>query len=280
MSMTNTTTGSGLVTTAGAFTPEDFGGLVDLAVKAKSVAARTAKVFGTDKDKVTFPKWVSDPSVAWYKELATIATSDGATGEVSVDIFKTAGLTLISNELKDDSDPGVAELVGAGLANQIARAVDAAYLGNTAVSTPSGLLSASYSTVDTGASLSNLDPFIQARYAAVAAGSELTSWIVTPAVAEALSKLKIQSGSNQTLIQFVEDGITVAGLPVVVSDQVDGATKFWGVPQTHVVLVSRKGTTVEQFPAVDKDGTFIRAVARFGLGYLNPAGIVRGYDAP
>ena len=99
-------------------------------------------------------------------------------------------------------------------------------------------------------------------------------------MAEALSKLKIQSGSNQTLIQFVEDGITVAGLPVVVSDQVDGATKFWGVPQRHVVLVSRKGTTVEQFPAVDKDGTFIRAVARFGLGYLNPAGIVRGYDAP
>ena len=91
MSMTNTTTGSGLVTTAGAFTPEDFGGLVDLAVKAKSVAARTATVFGTDRDKVTFPKWVSDPSVAWYKELATIATSDGATGEVSVDIYKTAG---------------------------------------------------------------------------------------------------------------------------------------------------------------------------------------------
>lgn len=280
MAMTNTTTGSGLVTTAGAFTPEDFGGLVDLAVKAKSIAARTATTFGTDKDKVTFPKWVSDPSVAWYKELATIATTDGSTAEVSVDIYKTAGLSLVSNELKADSDPGVAELVGAGLANQIARAVDAAYLGNTATSTPSGLLSAAYTSVDTGASIANLDPFIQARYAAVAAGSELTSWIVSPAVAELLSKLKIASGSNQSLIQFVEDGITVAGLPVVVSDQVDGATKAWGIPKQHVVLVARKGTAVEQFPAVDKDGTFIRAVARYGLGYLNPAGVVRLWDAP
>lgn len=280
MSMTNTTTGSGLVTTAGAFTPEDFGSLVDLAVKAKSIAARTATLFQTDRDKVTFPKWVSDPSVAWYKELATIAATDGSTSEVSVDIYKTAGLTLISNELKDDSDPAVADLVGSGLANQIARAVDAAYLGNTATSTPSGLLSAAYTNVDTGTAITNLDPFIQARYASVAAGSELSSWIVSPATAELLSKLKIQSGSNQSLIQFVADGITVAGLPVVVSDQVDGATKFWGVPRSHVVLVARKGTAVEQFPAVDKDGTYVRAVARYGIGYLNPAGVVRGWDAP
>ena len=65
----------------------------------------------------------------------------------------------------------------------------------------------------------------------------------------ALSKLKIASGSNQSLIQFVEDGITVAGLPVIVSDQVDANTKFWGIPHAHVVLVVRKGTRVERFPA-------------------------------
>lgn len=280
MSMTNYTTGSGLTTTAGAFTPEDFGGLVDLAVKARSVAARTATPFGTERDKVTLPKWTGDPAVGWFKELATIPLTDGATEEVSVPIFKTAGLTLLSNELRDDSDPSVGELAGAGLANQIARAVDAAFLGNTAANTPSGLLSVAYTSVDTGAALSNLDPFVSARYASEANGSKINAWIVSPTVAESLSKLKVQSGSNQTLIQFVEDGITVAGLPVVVSDQVDNATLFWGIPQDHVVLVTRKGTAVEQFPAVDKDGTYVRAVARYGIGFLNPAGIVRGYDAP
>jgi hypothetical protein len=32
------------------------------------------------------------------------------------------------------------------------------------------------------------------------------------------------------LLQFVEDGIVVAGLPVLISDQVDASALFWGVP--------------------------------------------------
>jgi hypothetical protein len=56
--------------TADAFTPEDFGGLVNLAVQAKSIAANSATVFPTDKVKVNFPLWVSDPAVGWYNELA------------------------------------------------------------------------------------------------------------------------------------------------------------------------------------------------------------------
>jgi len=279
MAMTNNTTGTGLTTTAGAFTPEDFGGLVDLAVKARSIAARSATVFGTDKDKVTFPVWNADPDVAFYGELDEIAIEDGDTDEISAQVFKTAGLVLLSNELKDDSDPAVAELAGAGLANKIGRAIDGAYLGNTTLKGPNGLLSISYSTIDTGAALANLDPFISARYQAVANGSELTSWIVSPATAEALSKLKTQSGSNEHLIEFVKDGITVAGLPVLVSDQVDAATLFWGIPAEHVKLVMRKGTSVERFPAVQQDGTFVRAVSRFGLAFLNEPGVVRGYDA-
>jgi hypothetical protein len=38
------------------------------------------------------------------------------------------------------------------------------------------------------------------------------------------------------LLQFVEDGIVVAGLPVLVSDQVDAAAVFWGIPKAHVVI--------------------------------------------
>jgi hypothetical protein len=72
-----------------------------------------------------------------------------------------------------------------------------------------------YTTVDTGASLTNLDSFVSGRYAAQAAGSTLTNWIVRPAVAKALSKLKVETGSNQSLLQFVDDGIVVAGLPVL-----------------------------------------------------------------
>ena len=265
-------------TTADAFTPEDFGGLVNLAVQAKSIAANSATVFSTDKVKVNFPLWVSDPAVGWYNELDTIATTDGSTDEVECIPSKTAGLFLLSNELRDDSNPAVADQAGAGLANQIARAIDGAYFSATTVKGPNGLLGVEYTTVDTGASLTSLDPFVSARYAALAAGSTLTNWIVRPAVAEALSKLKVETGSNQSLLQFVDDGIVVAGLPVLVSDQVDEDTVFWGIPNQHVMFVQRKGTAVERFPNVQQDGTWIRAVSRLGVAFLNPAGVVRGFD--
>lgn len=89
--------------TADAFTPEDFGVLVNLAVQAKSIAASSATVFGTDKVKVNFPLWESDPAVGWYNELDEIVAADGTTGEVECIPSKTAGITRISNELRDDS---------------------------------------------------------------------------------------------------------------------------------------------------------------------------------
>ncbi|MDM2170813.1 phage major capsid protein [Mycobacteroides abscessus] len=265
-------------TTADAFTPEDYGALVDLAVKAKSVAARTATYVSTDRVKINFPLWLSDPAVGWYAENATISETDGSTDEVSCTPTKTAGITPISNELADDSTPAIADLVGRGLANQVTRALDAAYLGNTTTNGPSGLLSVAYSDVDTGASLANLDPFVEARFTAEQYGSQLTSWVVRPAIAQALSQLKIQTGSNQSLIQFVEDGIRIAGLPVVVSNQVDAATLFWGIPREHVNLVVRKGTKVEKFPNVYKDGQLLRVTARHGFAFTNPPGVVRGYN--
>ncbi|VEG58144.1 phage capsid protein [Mycolicibacterium aurum] len=265
--------------TADAFTPEDYGNLVDLAVKAQSVAARTATVVATNKVAINFPVWKADPEVAWYNENDTIAEDDGETEEVSVTPTKTAGIVPLSNEIASDSTPDVADLAGKGLANKIIRATDAAYLGNTTPKGPDGLLSIAYTAVDTGAALTNLDPFVEARFAAEAAGSELTSWIVSPETAEALSKLKVGSGSNQSLIQFVEDGLTIAGLPVVRSNQVDAATLFWGIPKDHVVLVMREGTRVEKFPNVHQDGIWLRAVSRLGVGFLNEPGVVRGYDA-
>lgn len=261
--------------TADAFTPEDYGKLVDLAVKAKSIAARSATTVPTDRYKINFPIWTADPAVGWYNENDEISETDGDTDEVECVPTKTAGLTPISNELAEDSNPDVAEQVARGLSNQITRAIDAAYLGNVTAKGPDGLLSIAYTPVAVGTTLDNLDAFVSARYAAVANGSELTSWIVSPAVAEQLSKLKTANGSNQPLIQFVEDGITVVGLPVLVSDQVDATTIAWGIPKDHVKFVMRKGTKVESFPNVQRDGLWLRAVSRLGVAFVNEPGVTR-----
>lgn len=262
-----------------AFLPEQYGNLVNLAVQAKSIAANSATFISTNKAKFNVPVWKADPSVGWYSELDTISEADGQTGEVEVIPTKTAGLTLVGNESVNDTDPAIAEQIGAALANQIARAVDGAYFGNTTTKGPNGLLSISYSTVDTGTDVSNLDPFIAARYKAVANGSTLSSWIVSPETAETLSKLKVQTGSNQSLLQFVDDGIVVAGLPVLVSDQVDDDTVAWGIPRDHVLFVQREGTRVEHFANVQQDGRWVRAVSRIGFGFINEPGIIRLYDA-
>jgi HK97 family phage major capsid protein len=270
--------------TADAFTPADYGSLVNLAVQSKSVAFQAATVHQTNKVKVNFPLWVSDPAVAWYNELDTIAATDGTTGEVAVTPAKTAAITRASNELADDTDPAIANQIGAALANQIAEAVDKAWLANTTAKANNGLLSLAYSVVDTGVitSVANLDPFIAARFKAQAVGAELTSWVMSPTVAESLSKIKLQTGSNQTLLQFVQDGLVVAGLPVFVSPNVDPLTLAWGIPKARVVTVLRKGTEVvaSKDSGFANDAVDIRAVARVGFGFLQPAAVVRLYDAP
>jgi hypothetical protein len=57
------------------------------------------------------------------------------------------------------------------------------------------------------------------------------------------------------LLQFAEDGIVVAGLPVLVSDRVDADTLFWGIPKAHVVFVQRKGTRSSGSPPSTTTGS-------------------------
>jgi|GEM_PF-5246453 HK97 family phage major capsid protein len=264
---------------AAAWLPEDFGKLLSLEVQSKSVAAQVSNVFKTDKAKANFPIWNGGVTTAFYDELDEITPSNGDTGEVVIEPVKAAGLHLSSSELFDDADPDIASQIGKALANQIAESYDAALFANTTAKGFDGLLSLASTAVDTGASLSNLDNFVSGRYAAEAHGAKLTHWLMSPTTAETLSLLKRQSGSNESLIQFVEDGIAFAGLPVITSIHVDANTFAWGIDKTQQRFVVRSGTKVERFPSVTNDGQWVRGIMRAAWGTLNPAGIVRLYDA-
>ncbi|MCV7092109.1 phage major capsid protein [Mycobacterium interjectum] len=216
-----------------------------------------------------FSRAVEEPIDAGFRE-DTISCGDEA-----------AGLHLSSSKLFDDADQDIASEIGKALANQIAETYDAAFTANTTVEGYSGLLSKASTTVDAGAAtLSNLDKFVSARFAAEAHGAKLTHWLLDPTVAEDLSNLKkLASGSNEALLQFVEDGITIAGLPVLTSTHVDSATPAWGIDKTQQRFVVRNGTKVERFPSVTNDGQWVRGIMRAGWDTLNPAGIVRIWDA-
>lgn len=271
-------------TVADSWTPADFGELLNKAIQAKSTAFTATTLLTTDKVKVNFPLWNSDPAVNWLAELEEITATDGSTGEVSVTPAKVGGITRLSNEITDDTDPAIADQVAAALANQIANATDVAFLGDgttgpNAAKTPDGLLSVASQTVDTGPSITNLDPFITAIFAAQSVGATITHWVMAPATAESLSKLKKATGSNEALLEMVSDGIQVAGIPVLLNPNVDAATFAWGIDSTRTITVLRKGTEVKRFDAVSVDGIDVRAIARVAFAFLHPQSIVRLTDA-
>jgi HK97 family phage major capsid protein len=264
-----------------AFTPEDYGKLVDTEVNDKSVAFQAATVVNTDKHQVRFPVLVSDPDTGWYAENTPITLVDPETDEIVVVPAKVAGLTQVSNEAVEDTDPAVAAMIGKALARDIGKKVDAAFFGNTVTNGPSGLLSvAGVQVVDTGAGWTTLDYVHDAKSQAMAQGAELTHIVLAQDVALALAKAKTATGSNQGLLETVDDGIKLAGLIALVSPAVT-AGNAWALDSSQVMTVRRKGTavTTSTDAAFGSDATQIRAVSRVGFGFANPAGIVRLHDA-
>jgi HK97 family phage major capsid protein len=239
-------------------------------------------VIRTQSETIRFPLLTADPGTGWYVENTQISLTDPTTNELVVTPKKVAGLTQISNEAAADSNPAVADQVGRSLARSIAKKVDASFFANTTTSGPSGLLSLGVNVVDTGTvTLASLDAFHQAKADALADGAELSVLIPAPDVALTLAKAKQATGSNMGLLNNVGDGITLAGVPVLVSTDV-AAGNAWGLDGSQVLVVQRTGTTVVRSTdsAFDYDAVQVRATARISFGFANPAGVVRLYDAP
>lgn len=266
--------------TADAWTPEDFGKVLNKAIQAQSTAFNAGTLFGTDKVRVNFPLWNTDPSAAWLDELELIVPTDGATGSVTCTPSKVGGITTLSNEIANDTDPEIADAAAAGLANDIAKKIDAAFLANTTAKANDGLLSLAYSTVDTGATIANEDPFIDALFAAEAVGANIDRWVMHPDTAKVLSKLKKGTGSNERLLQRTTDGAFIAGIKVLTDPKVDAATKAWGIDSTRTKVVLRQGTEMQRFDVPRQDAIDVRGIARVGFAFLHPQSVVRLYDAP
>jgi HK97 family phage major capsid protein len=268
-------------TLAAAWTPEDYGKAIDLVVDAESIAFLVATVTNTDKQTIRFPILVDDAATGWVPEKGTIPLTDPETGEVVVTPTKVAGRTELSNESVMDSDPEVLDETAKGLGRSIAKRIDAAFFGNTVTNGPSGLLSlaADFQVVDAGA-FTNLDPFHDAKLEALNNNAELTHFVLAPDVANTLAKVKTATGSNAGLLETVDDGIRLAGVPVYVSRAV-AAGNAWGLDKRQIRTVRRLGTTIvaDGSASFDSDATQLRATSRVGFGFANPAGIVRLHDA-
>lgn len=267
-----------------AWTPDDYGKLIDTVIAEKSVAFRAGTVIRTSSETIRFPKLTADPASGWYAEGAQISLTDPTTGELIVVPKKVAALNNISNEANDDSNPAVADQIGKGIARSLAKSIDASFFAGAVTNGPSGLLTAAgVNVIDTGTiTLTSLDPFHEAKAAALVDGAEVSVWVLAPDVALALSKAKQGTASNVGLLDAngVGDGVTLAGVPVIVSTDV-AAGNAWGLDSSQILVVQRTGTKIVKSSDAmfDYDSIQIRGTARVGFGFANPAGIVRLYDA-
>ena len=190
------------------------------------------------------------------------------------------GLTVVSNELADDSDPSALEVVGAGLVRDLQTRLDSAFFGNTVANGPSGLESLSgVQHVDAGSVLTDLDAFAEALSLAEQVGATLTAFVMNPATLLSLATLKVAETWNQPLLGIDPSSPTkrsAQGVPVHWSPSVPEDT-IWGIPRAKVFAVLRVPASVvtDRSAYFSSDRLGVRCVTRWGFAYPHEAAIVK-----
>lgn len=249
--MTMLTTAAG---TSGVLPPE-YGEIVTKPVEALSVAYLTGTKVTTGANSYHIPMLVSDVTVGAVVEGAEITPSDAAFDEQVVTPVKFAGLTIVSRELADDSNPSATDQISRSIARQIANSVDNALFNALAAPNPSGFASLTgISTVSAPAAYANLDPFEEAVSLSEAAGGRVTAWVTNAAVALEIAKLKDSTSSNKGLLNpdlTAEGRRAILGRPVIVSPFVPADTVY-GISRDDFLVVTRDDTRLD----VDRSAYF------------------------
>lgn len=264
--------------TAGLITPQQAKDLILIPLMSESVALQTSTAVPTTSKTLRFPRITADPVAAWTAEGDEIDPSLLSANEFTITPAKLAGLTILSNELVNDSDPAALEQVGAGLARDIARQLDAAFYGSVPAPAPSGLADlAGVNDIDAGDTWTSLDPFLEAIADAEQNGAPVTSFVAAPADALALAKIKEATGSQRNLLQpdpTSPTKRTISGVPLWVSPAV-AAGVVWGYSSTRAIIAVRQDVELATDSSVffTSDRSALRAIVRVGWGYPQPAAI-------
>lgn len=259
--------------------PESVQALVIRPLIAESVATQISSTVTTTSNQTRFPIVNTDPSTGWTAEGAEISPSDPDVDELVVTPKKLAGLTILSNELVNDSDPSALQVVGDGLVRDLRTRLDAAYFGTTVLNGPDGIQNLAGVTAVTGGTVTNLDPFAEAISKAEVVGQQITSWVAHPNTVLTLMRLKDEADSNRPLLgtdPSVPTRRTVLGIPLF-SAPGCSPNYIWGIPRATSFVVIRLPASVEVDRSVKftSDQTAVRCILRVGFGWPHPASVVR-----
>jgi len=265
----------------GGILPEDYGNLIVKPVSRDSLAYQLSTVVQTGANEFHIPILGEDPTAAFVAEGAEISPDDVTLSEDVVKPAKVAGLSIVSREMANDSSPAAQDIIGASIARDIVRAVDAAYFGTWASGpAPKGLGNITPTPV-TGdeAAYANLDLFEEAILNAETNGTPLTAFVTSKATAKALLSLKDESGSNRPLLGVDASSPTrrtILGVPLYVSPHVEDTDNLvWGIPQSRSLLVQREGAelAVDRSVYFTSDRVAIRGIMRLTFAFSDEAAI-------
>jgi HK97 family phage major capsid protein len=262
--------------------PEQVADLVITPLMQESIAGQVLTGVLTGSHDYRIPIVAADPSASWVAEGAEIAVSDADVDELIVTPSKLAGLTIISQELADDSSPAAQDTVGAGIVRDLSKKTDQALFTATTTNGPGGLPGVSgISTVSAGAAYANVDAFSDALYTAEQYNGVITAWVTNPATAKTLAKVKEQTGSNKPLLgadPTRPGGRQILGVPLLTSPYVSTINSpVWGIPRAQCIWVVRENAEVEADRSVffTSHRVAVRAIIRQGFGFPNPPAIVK-----
>ncbi|MGV0873494.1 phage major capsid protein [Mycolicibacterium sp. XJ879] len=268
--------------------PEQVNALIVEPLTKESTAFQVSTVARTSSTQYRFPVITGDPDTAWVPEGAEIPADDANVEELLVTPKKVAGLTVISNELANDSSPQATAVIGQRLVNSLRRRVDAAFFANTTVNGPAGLGSIAPTDVYAGAAgYGNIDPFLEAIAAAEGVGAQVTSFVTSPDSALDLAKLKKGTGSNEPLLQpdpAKPAGRVIAGVPLVVSPDAPNNGTVYAIPKALSFVVLREDVQValDSSAFFTSDRVAVRVTMRVAFAWPHEAAVVRVLtsDAP
>lgn len=262
-----------------AFLPSESGPLIVQPVIQASIATQVCTVVQSGAATFRVPVVTADGSAAWTPESTDITPSVPTLDEAVAEFRALKALTPISNEAYSDITPDVANIIGQGLARDIAKKLDAAFFGTAVVGAPAGIGGITPTTVSAGGAWTDADPFIEAIYAGESLGVTINSFIANPVDALAIAQVKEGSTSVRSLIQpdATQAGRrVVAGVPLFTSPAVAAGT-IWAVPRDRVLVVIRKDVDiqVDASAAFRSDETLIRVVFRVGWVFPHELAVVR-----
>ena len=263
--------------------PESVQDLIIEPLTAESIAMQVSTVVNVATPEARFPLVTADPTAAWTAEAQEIDVTEATFDQVVAVPKKLAAITIVSNELAEDSSPAAAALIGQRLVEGLKRKLDAAYFGNTVANGPSGLQSITPTVVYGGNPYADADGFIEAVAAAEQLGLKIDTFVASPATVVKLAKLRKATGSNEPLLSDSAAGAigrSIVGVPLLASpDVADGIV--YGIPKSRSFVVLRKGATitVDSSAKFTSDATAIRAVLRADFAFPQEAAIVAVLEA-